>query len=828
MRKSKIMLKKTWKQHMAVVLTATMMVSGITVLEKQKRTQAKTVNKTGYTLSKAAGTYQNSVKIKITAKKGYQVYYSLNGTLTLKKVIKNGKSKTITINKTKTLSIYAVKSSKKIKKTTLRTNLVKQHTQTYRYTIQNTAATASPTASAEAEVQTATPSASAEATATATSPSVSSDTTEVSTGQVIDLSSTDGKKISASDTGYTYKKSKKNKIQILAPGTYTITGNGGTYDGLIIVDFGEKYDTDGDDKDDTSYETSKGAEAGSVHIILDNITLTDTNADFDINTASEMTSDDGLLKIKSSDYLTNVELTIQNQVTLNDTGVTGTAKDDATNITYPAAILSKKTPLVINGNGTLTVSSKNGNGIKSTSSLLIENVTVQAGASGSCLGHNGITAKTTLETKNSDITIYSKKDGLKTTYDSSDVSDTTSPYEPVLTVTGGALLIETEDGDGISASYTLNEGTTSEASYGKAVLSPESIYIKTKAANANSNTADDAIHANGDVMIEGGNMTLSAADGGIHADGTLTIQDGTITVSTSYEGLEGNDIVISGGTMNITASDDGLNAAGGSDSGSSSQDSFIGNPFGNRSDDTTQNQTGNDSSSGSYKGIKAGSSLTIKSGNITIDTLSTGTKSNTMDNFMMNMSDTNHSLTITGGTLTVFTEGDGLDSNGNLYIKGGNIVVYGPSNGGNGSIDIGDGGGCVFEITGGTLWAFAGTSDMAVTPTSADPAYVSFTMGTVSAGKTVAIQNQASESIDSITLQKAAAHVTYYGKKLTSGSTYSISSENSTLASAEATNVSSGNNGMPGGNFGPGGNGAPDGNFGPGGNGAPNGNFGPR
>lgn len=38
-------------------------------------------------------------------------------------------------------------------------------------------------------------------------------------------------------------------------------------------------------------------------------------------------------------------------------------------------------------------------------------------------------------------------------------------------------------------------------------------------------------------------------------------------------------------------------------------------------------------------------------------------------------------LTISGGTLKVNASGDGLDSNGNLIIEGGEIYVSGPTNG---------------------------------------------------------------------------------------------------------------------------------------------------
>ncbi len=171
------------------------------------------------------------------------------------------------------------------------------------------------------------------------------------------------------------------------------------------------------------------------------------------------------------------------------------------------------------------------------------------------------------------------------------------------------------------------------------------------AATVTIDTADDAVNANGNVTINSGTITASSADDGIHADSNITINGGTITVSKALEGFEAQAITINDGTVSVTASDDGMNAAGGSDSASDER-----GPWGSGA---------------------------------------TGT------------------LTINGGDVYVNSQGDGLDSNGSLYITGGKTIVEGPTNSGNGALDIGEGGGCVAEITGGTVLAI-GSSGMAV------------------------------------------------------------------------------------------------------------------
>lgn len=97
-----------------------------------------------YTISKQAGTYSSQIKVKIKAKKGYKVYYSLNGKFKARKVIKSKKKKTITISSTKTLQIYAVKSSKKVAAKILKKKALKK-AKKYIYTIGETNTTPDPT-----------------------------------------------------------------------------------------------------------------------------------------------------------------------------------------------------------------------------------------------------------------------------------------------------------------------------------------------------------------------------------------------------------------------------------------------------------------------------------------------------------------------------------------------------------------------------------------------------------------------------------------------------------------------------------------------------------
>ena len=65
-------------------------------------------------------------------------------------------------------------------------------------------------------------------------------------------------------------------------------------------------------------------------------------------------------------------------------------------------------------------------------------------------------------------------------------------------------------------------------------------------------------------------------------------------------------------------------------------------------------------------------------------------------------------ILINAGSLIVNAEGDGIDSNGNLSVTGGEVYVYGPTNNGNGALDYAG----TAVISGGTVVA-VGSNGMA-------------------------------------------------------------------------------------------------------------------
>ncbi len=80
-------------------------------------------------------------------------------------------------------------------------------------------------------------------------------------------------------------------------------------------------------------------------------------------------------------------------------------------------------------------------------------------------------------------------------------------------------------------------------------------------ASITIDSADDALHSDGDMNLNGGTIEISSSDDAIHADDTLSIAGSIVNITDCCEGLEGAIIDISGGEVSVTSTDDGLNAS---------------------------------------------------------------------------------------------------------------------------------------------------------------------------------------------------------------------------------------------------------------------------
>ncbi len=131
-------------------------------------------------------------------------------------------------------------------------------------------------------------------------------------------------------------------------------------------------------------------------------------------------------------------------------------------------------------------------------------------------------------------------------------------------------------------------------------------------------------------------------------------------------------------------------------------------------------------------------------------------------------------LVITGGTLLVDAQGDGLDVNsGTLTMSGGTVVVNGPTANDNGALDVDNG----MTISGGVFLA-AGSSGMAMAP-SADSAQASVqftTSGTIAAGTVLSVVDSSGTVLATFTTTKQTQSLVYSDAALVNGQTYTLTS----------------------------------------------------
>ncbi len=336
----------------------------------------------------------------------------------------------------------------------------------------------------------------------------------------------------------------------------------------------------------------------------------------------------------------------------------------------------------------------------------------------------------------------------------------------------------------------ITDGAYNITSAGKGIAANDSIRIKD--GELNITAEDDAIHTSKDdtegkgyIYIEGGTLKLSSGDDGIHAATALIIAGGEIDVTKSYEGLEGDTIDIQGGEINIAASDDGINASSNA-SASDNQDDLDFANHGKRpeeggedavtsaapekTDGTAQKASGEETQGTSQSTAAAGRPEKPADGEKPSDGEKPADGGRPSGGRGMH-SDPYAYIRISGGTIVVNADGDGIDSNGSLYVDGGDLTVYGPTNNGNGAIDIGDGSDAAAQITGGSV-RIAGSSGMAVTFDDSSSQYsVMYNFDKVQkAGTTVTLKDSDGNVIIKMTPEKDFQSVIFSSSTLREGS----------------------------------------------------------
>ena len=132
-------------------------------------------------------------------------------------------------------------------------------------------------------------------------------------------------------------------------------------------------------------------------------------------------------------------------------------------------------------------------------------------------------------------------------------------------------------------------------------------------------------------------------------------------------------------------------------------------------------------------------------------------------------------ITINNGNIYVNAQGDGLDSNGDLIFNGGFVTVDGPTSGGDSALDVGTENGGKMLAVGGTVIA-AGSASMVenFASSSSQPSITLYTDSTRRRGPVVTVANSKGKEIISYTSKKYFSGVIITGELLEKGETYTV------------------------------------------------------
>jgi hypothetical protein len=377
----------------------------------------------------------------------------------------------------------------------------------------------------------------------------------------------------------------------------------------------------------------------------------------------------------------------------------------------PNAAVFSRSNMTIMGDGLLRVTGNYNDGIASKDGLIIVSGTIFVSSV-----DDGIRGKDYLIVKGGSLTLNVDGDGLKSDNALNATLGFVSVENGTINIVSGGDAIQAETNVLISGgnfNLTCGGGSISVVAAGTSAKGIKGVVgVVIDGGVLVINSADDAVHSGGTITVNGGSLVLSTADDGMHADSLISINNGNIEITKSYEGIEAPIVTINDGNIHVVSSDDGVNM--GVDSG------IIPGPG------------------------QTGARLSLYSGS--------------------------YYLYINGGYLAVNALGDGIDSNGAIVMKGGVVIVDGPSSDMNSALDH-----VAFNITTGFLVA-AGSSGMALPPGDLSTQYsVMLNFQTANqAGTLISVRTSTGTELFTFKPTKRYQSIVFSMPNLSLGSTYDV------------------------------------------------------
>ena len=361
-----------------------------------------------------------------------------------------------------------------------------------------------------------------------------------------------------------------------------------------------------------------------------------------------------------------------------------------------------------------------------------------------------------------------------------------------LTLTGeGSLSVEGAYEEGIHttgglviASGTLEVNAANTGIKGKDYVDITGGIVNVTAAQdgiKSTNTDDESM---GFTRLSAGSVTASAGDDGLKAPHTLEISGGTLNIEKSNEGIEAQYINILDGDVTVNSTDDGINASLKDSSSDTSSDTTSGTAT--TGQQTQQNQNGQVQQAPAGGGAAPGGSQGSTGQNQNMPQPPTDGTMPGGGGGTFEVVDA--AINISGGTVTVNAEGDGIDSNGTATFSGGTVTVNGPAAGGNNALDSnGD-----LLLNGGTVTA-GSTADMFEAPSSASTSgYLKITdSSALTQGSTVQVTDSSGTVVANYKITTSGVQlVLVSNKNIVKGQSYTVSVTSGSVDAASTTAAS--------------------------------------